>query len=224
MKRYKQTAIWLFSFSNPLTRIQLWQIPGASNTISAKSADVMINCEGHVHNGWSRPPAGLPFRAFLISIPPWGLKQIWAQPKKGGPMISTFQRWILHFRWRFAVEQPALIHRIAWLYGLLHGVQYSRPLALRMPSTMHIAMNRSEYTCSSLVSPCFFPVQGHTSFVLYIQTQLDKRSLAPGSPMESLHSCCVVALCIIEGLFLEAPSLLSVSAFGVSDLKCYQSQ
>lgn len=48
MKSHKQTAIWLFSASIPLTRIQLWQIPGAANTIRQKWVCVMIKWEGQL--------------------------------------------------------------------------------------------------------------------------------------------------------------------------------
>lgn len=165
MKRYKQTAIWLFSFSNPLTRIQLWQIPGASNTISTKSADVMINCEGRIHNGWSRLPAGLPFRALISSISPQGLRQIWKGHKN--PLTSTF-----HHRCRLFT-----------LYGICTVLFHSMDQHYRLPplSVLQAIRMHEEYLqqCTQQWTvqycACAFPFHPWIHYVCHLSVRITSK-------------------------------------------------
>lgn len=111
-ERYKQTAIWLFSFSSPLTRIQLWQIPGASNTIRAESAGIMINCEGHIHNGFYSHPGCLLGWICSSSTGRRSINMVHFN-------INQSERWFLHFWWNLAfVLCSVLNHWYHWLYTI----------------------------------------------------------------------------------------------------------
>lgn len=142
MKRYKQTAIWLFSSSIPLTRIQLWQIPGAASTIRQEWVGVMINCEGHILS-MATPASQQASSDRGRYVAQWapGLHSQNRQlesPTQQNTTKNTAQSSDTAFR--LCCNTYTLIHWMACFYRAPHRVWYNTQLTLEIPWTMLIAL------------------------------------------------------------------------------------
>lgn len=142
MKRYKQTAIWLFSSSIPLTRIQLWQIPGAASTIRQEWVGVMINCEGHILS-MATPASQQASSDRGRYVAQWapGLHSQNRQlesPTQQNTTKNTAQSSDTAFR--LCCNTYNLIHWMACFYRAPHRVWYNTQLTLEIPWTMLIAL------------------------------------------------------------------------------------
>lgn len=137
MKRYKQTAIWLFSSSIPLTRIQLWQIPGAANTISQQWVGVMINCEGHI---LSMAAPASESRLLLTGAVMWLSGPQGSDPRtkptEGPTQQNTARRSDAAFK--LCCNTHALIHWVVCFYAAPPRVRYNAQLTQQIRSTMLI--------------------------------------------------------------------------------------